>query len=68
MLKPKPNLVGGEETFISQVLNIGLQERLILLVVLNSAFMNLIARLILNTKCEIAVFTSVIVLCVLNQI
>ena len=25
----------------------------------NSAFMNLIARLILNTKCEIAVFTSV---------
>ena len=32
------------------------------------AFMNLIARLILNMKCEIAVFTSVIVLCVLNQI
>ena len=25
--------------------------------------MNLIARLILNTKCKIAVFTSVIVLC-----
>lgn len=33
MLEPKPNLVGGEKTFNSQALDIGLQKLLVVLTV-----------------------------------